>query len=188
MVKYRLNKSIVLIGVMGAGKSSVGKRLAEDIEVSFVDSDEEIELAAGMSVSDIFVTFGEPYFRAGEKRVIERLLSGPPQVIATGGGAFMSSMIRDLIKFNAVSIWLKADFETLWSRVKGKGKGTRPLLQGKTPELMLKKLINERENFYEKADLVVESKMYATHSSMVTKIIERLSDYNELETLDCDKT
>ena len=170
---------------MGAGKSSVGRRLAEEIEVAFIDSDEEIEIAAGMSVSEIFVAFGEQYFRAGEKKVIERLLSGPPQVIATGGGAFMSSVIRDRIKLNAVSVWLKADFETLWSRVKGKG--TRPLLQVENPELLLKKLIKDRAIFYEKADLMVESKRYATHYSMVSKIIKRLSDYNELECLNGDK-
>ena len=179
MVNYKLHRSIVLVGVMGAGKSSIGRRLAEEVKVSFADSDEEIELAAGMSVSDIFLAIGESYFRDGEERVIERLLSGAPQIIATGGGAFLSSKIRNLIQFSAVSVWLKADFETLWSRVKGKGK--RPLLEVESPELVLKKLIKERAPFYEQSDLTVVSKRYASHSSMVSKIIKLLCDCNELE-------
>ena len=141
MINYKLSKSIVLIGVMGAGKSSIGRRIAEEVNVKFVDSDEEIELAAGMSVSEIFASFGELYFRSGEERVLERLLSEEPQIIATGGGAFLSKKIRRLIEGRAVSVWLKADFETVWSRVKGKGQ--RPLLQVKSPEDTLKKIIME---------------------------------------------
>lgn len=184
MVSYKVTKSLVLIGVMGAGKSTIGKKLAEAVSIPFFDSDEEIELASGMSVSEIFATFGEPYFRAGEERVMERLLSGEPQVIATGGGAFLSSKIRNLIELNAFSIWLKADFDTLWARVKGKGK--RPLLQVDYPEHTLKKLIEERTPFYEKADLIVLSKQYTTHSSMVSKILKLLYECNEMESSNGD--
>ena len=183
MAAYRLKKSIVLIGLMGAGKSSIGRKLAEEITVSFVDADEEIELAAGMSIPEIFKVFGEPYFRSGEERVMERLISGVPQIIATGGGAFLSPKIRSLIQVNAFSIWLKADFTTLWTRVKGKG--NRPLLQVESPEVVLKKLIKERSPFYEKADLTVLSKRYTTHSAMVAKILKLLGDRNELERIDC---
>ena len=179
MADYKLRKSIVLIGLMGAGKSSIGRRLAEEVTASFVDSDEEIELAAGMSISEIFKAFGEQYFRSGEERVMERLLSGNPQIIATGGGAFLSPKIRDLISLNAFSIWLKADFITLWTRLKGKG--NRPLLQVETPEAALKKLIKVRSPFYEKADLTIVSKRHTTHSEMVSKILKLLLDNNEMD-------
>ena len=179
MVNYRLDKSIVLVGLMGAGKSSVGKRLSEEIRIPFVDSDDEIELAAGMSVAEIFEQFGEPYFRAGEERVIRRLLSGEPQIIATGGGAYMSQTIRSDIKTNGVSVWLKADLETLWERVQGKR--TRPLLKVEDPKLTLKKLIKERTPIYQKADIVLHSKKYGTQSSMVKKLLKQLVFHGELE-------
>lgn len=185
MTNYKLSKSIVLVGLMGSGKSSIGKRLADEVKVPFVDSDEEIELAAGMSVSEIFLTFGEPYFRAGEERVMERLIKGAPKIIATGGGAFLSSKVRELITLSAVSIWLKADFETLWSRVKGNGK--RPLLEVEDPELALKNLIKERAPFYQKSDLAVVSKKYVTHSSMVSKILTLLYEHNKLECFNGEK-
>ena len=179
MASYKLNKSIVLVGLMGAGKSSVGKRLSEEINIPFVDSDDEIELAAGMSIPEIFEKFGEPYFRAGEERVIMRLLSGGPQIVATGGGAFISNQIRSLVKLNAVSVWLKADFETLWERVRGKR--NRPLLNVQNPESTLKKLIKERAPVYEKSDIVVISKKYGTHSSMVSRLIKLLILNKNLE-------
>lgn len=185
MTNYNLLRPVVLIGAMGAGKSSIGRRLSGEVNVAFVDSDEEIEKAAGMSVSEIFKVFGEPYFRAGEVRVMERLLSGEPQIIATGGGAFLSSKVRDLIKLNAISIWLKADFKTLWSRVKGKG--NRPLLQVEFPEIVLQNLIKERAPFYEKSDLTVVSTKFTTHSSMVSKILKLLYDCNELERYESDR-
>ena len=186
MINYKLTKSIVLIGVMGAGKSSIGRKLAEEINVSFVDSDEEIELAAGMSVSEIFAVFGESYFRAGEERVLERLLAEKPQIIATGGGAFLSRKIRNLIELTSISVWLSADFETIWSRVKGKEQ--RPLLQVENPELVLKKLIAQRAPFYEKADLTVVSKRHATHASMVSKILKLLYENNDLEYFNSDQS
>ena len=166
---------------MGAGKSSVGKRLSEKINIPFSDSDNEIELAAGMTVSEIFEKFGEAYFRAGEERVIKRLLSGTPLIIATGGGAFMSHKIRKLVKVKAISVWLKADVETLWQRVHGKG--SRPLLNVKNPKETLKNLILERNPVYELADFTVQSKKYVAHSAMVSKIVKSLNGSGELEQL-----
>ena len=167
---------------MGAGKSSIGKKLSEEISIPFVDSDEEIELAAGMSVSEIFQQFGEVYFRAGEERVIKRLLSSCPRIIATGGGAFMSLELRSLIKLNSVSVWLKADFETLWERIQGKR--NRPLLDVKDPKFTLKKLMKERASFYEEADITVHSKKTGTHLYMVSKLIKLLSSHGILERRD----
>ena len=182
MANFTLNKSIVLVGLMGAGKSSVGKKLSEEIGVPFVDSDEEIELAAGMSISEIFEQFGEPYFRAGEERVIKRLLLDRPKVIATGGGAFISNNIQTLIRQGGVSIWLNADFETLWERVQGKR--TRPLLRVVNPEKTLKRLIRERTPIYEQANITLYSKKNGTHFDMVLKLIESLSKYGVLERCD----
>ena len=179
MVNYNLYKSVVFVGLMGAGKSSVGKRLSEEINIPFVDSDDEIELAAGMTVMEIFDQFGESYFRSGEERVLKRLLSGHPQVIATGGGAFMSKKIRSMINANGVSVWLSADFETLWERVQGKK--TRPLLQVKNPQKTLKDLITKRTPIYETADIILHSKKNGTHSSIVSKIIKLLSLHGKLE-------
>ena len=181
MAIYKLKKSIVLIGSMGAGKSSIGKRVADEINVPFVDSDDEIESAAGMSVVDIFTKFGEVYFRAGEERVIERLLCSKPQIIATGGGSFRSSKIRKLVRLSAISVWLKADFDTLWTRVQGKG--NRPLLKVTNPQQALQSLIKERTPFYENADIIVESKKNTTHSEMVSKLITALCNFSGLERL-----
>src|SRR5207302_8051862 len=111
-------RAIVLVGMMGAGKSSIGRRLAQRLDIPFVDADNEIEIAAGMSIEDIFTTLGEPEFRAGEARVIARLLEGGTQVIATGGGAFMNEDTRSAIKAKGISIWLMADFDVLMRRIK----------------------------------------------------------------------
>ena len=172
----------MLVGFMGAGKSSVGKKLSEELNVPFVDSDDEIELAAGMSISEIFEQFGEAYFRAGEERVIKRLLSNHPRIIATGGGAFMSMTLRSLIKQKAVSIFLKADFETLWERIQGKR--TRPLLEVEDPKSFLANLMSEREKIYEEADITVHSKKTGTHLHMVSKLIKLLSAEGTLERWD----
>ena len=182
MVNYNLNKSVVLVGLMGAGKSSVGKRLSKELNIPFVDSDVEIEQGVGMSILDIFEQFGESYFRAGEERVINRLLCNHPQIIATGGGAFMSKKVRSLIKAYGVSIWLQADFDTLWGRVQGKR--NRPLLQTSDPQKTLRELINERNPIYEKADLIVHSKKYGTHFAMVKKLVKMLSFSGILERSD----
>ena len=182
MRHYELQKSIVLIGLMGSGKSSIGKRLSEKISVPFVDSDDEIELAAGMTISEIFENFGEPYFRSGEERAVERILSGNPKVIATGGGAFMSERNRIIIKQKALSVWLKADLETLWARVQGKD--TRPLLKFENPKHVLKTLLDKREPTYAKADLIVESQRNVTQLSMVSKLLKSLLENKVLEIKD----
>ena len=120
-------RAIVLVGMMGAGKSSIGRRLAQRLDIPFVDADAEIEIAAGMSIEDIFVTRGEPEFRSGEARVIARLLEGGTQVVATGGGAFMNADTRAAIKAKGISVWLKADFDVLMRRIKRRN--DRPLLK-----------------------------------------------------------
>ncbi len=178
-MSYNLKKSIVLIGLMGAGKTSVGSRLSEKLNIPFVDSDIEIEIAAGMTVSEIFFKFGESYFRAGEERVIERLLKGDPKILATGGGAFVSNKIRGLIKKSSISVWLRADLETLWSRVQGKN--TRPLLQTDNPKSSLAKLINERNSIYSNADIIIDSPKNITHSSMVIRLIKALKKHGVLK-------
>src|SRR5438270_13946838 len=123
-------RSVVLVGMMGAGKSSIGRRLAQRLGVGFVDADAEIEAAAGMTIAEIFTTYGESYFRSGEQRVIARLLESGPQVLATGGGAFMNAETRKAIRQKGVSVWLKAEFEVLMRRVKRRATADRPMLQG----------------------------------------------------------
>lgn len=170
------NRTIALVGLMGAGKTSVGKRLAAALNMPFRDADEEIEKAAGRSVSDIFATFGEAHFRDGERRVIARLLDEAPHVMATGGGAFMNDETRALIKSKAVSIWLKADVDTLARRV-GR-KDTRPLLSGKDPRQVLADLAAVRYPVYAEADIVIESGD-APHQATVDAIIRALRDRAE---------
>jgi shikimate kinase len=148
-------RTLVLVGMMGAGKSSVGKRLAQALDLPFRDADEEIERAAGLTIPDIFALRGEAEFREGERRVIARLLDEPPHVLATGGGAFFNPETRALVKKKAVSIWLKADPEVLARRV-GR-KDNRPLLRGKDPRQALTELLAAREGAYRQADLIVES-------------------------------
>jgi shikimate kinase len=149
-------RTLVLVGMMGAGKSSVGKRLAQALDLPFKDADEEIERAAGLSIPDIFTLRGEAEFREGERRVIARLLDDPPHVLATGGGAFVNPDTRALMQSkNAVSIWLKADPEVLARRV-GR-KDNRPLLRGKDPRQVLTELLAAREPAYSQADVIIES-------------------------------
>ncbi len=150
------SRTLVLVGMMGAGKSSVGKRLAQALELPFKDADEEIERAAGLSIPDIFALRGEAEFREGERRVIARLLDDPPHVLATGGGAFVNPETRALVKQKAVSIWLKADAEVLARRV-GR-KDNRPLLRDNDPRQVLTELLAAREPAYSQADLIIESK------------------------------
>ena len=149
------NKTIALVGLMGVGKSSIGRRLAAALDLPFRDADDEIEAAAGQSISDIFAERGEAEFREGERRVIARLLDEPPMVLATGGGAFVNPETRALIKSKAVSVWLKADVDVLVRRV-GR-KDTRPLLRGKDPRTVLRALAEERYPAYAEADLCVET-------------------------------
>jgi shikimate kinase len=148
-------RTLALVGLMGAGKSSVGKRLAQSLGLPFCDADEEIEKAAGQSVSDIFATHGEAYFRDGERRVIARLLDGPAHVLATGGGAFMNEETRALIRRKAVSVWLRADIDVLARRVSRKD--TRPLVAGRNPREVLQALAEERYPVYAEADITVDS-------------------------------
>jgi shikimate kinase len=149
-------RSLVLVGMMGAGKSSIGRKLAQRLNLHFVDADGEIEQAAGMSISEIFAKHGEPYFRAGEARVIARLLDGGPQVLATGGGAFMHPQSREAIRAKAVSIWLKAEYEVLMKRIKRRS--DRPMLKTDDPGETLRRLMAERDPVYAEADVTVLSR------------------------------
>lgn len=167
-------KTIALVGLMGVGKSSVGRRLANALGLPFRDADAEVEAAAGRSISDIFAELGEPAFREGERRVIARLLDQPPHVLATGGGAFMNPETRQLIKSKAVSVWLKTDLETLARRV-GR-KSTRPLLADKDPMDVLKAQAEARYPVYAEADVTVETGD-AAHHVTVDQVIRALSDY-----------
>jgi len=151
----RLTKSIVLVGLMGAGKSYVGRRLAERLGLPFVDADEEIEAAAGCRIEDIFEIHGEPAFRDGERRVIARLLDEPIQVLATGGGAFMEESTRARIRERGISVWLRADIDTLLHRVARRN--DRPLLKGDDPRAVLERLMAERHPVYAEADIIVDS-------------------------------
>jgi shikimate kinase len=148
-------KQIVLVGMMASGKTSVGRLLAQRLEIPFVDADQEIETAARMTIPEIFARHGEPYFRSGEKRVIERLLSSGPGVIATGGGAFMNDETRGNIAGRGISIWLKADAETILRRAKRRN--NRPLLQTENPEATVRALIDIRYPIYALADITVVS-------------------------------
>jgi shikimate kinase len=161
---------------MGAGKSTVGKRLARDIVLEFVDSDTEIAEAAGCSIADIFEIYGEAMFRDLEKRVLLRLLSGEPAVIATGGGAFMNEEIRAAVHTNAISVWLKADIEVLLERVSRRN--TRPLLKTGDKRATLTRLIEERHPVYAEANIVVESDEGA-HETVVQKIARELALYTK---------
>lgn len=149
-------RAIVFIGMMGAGKSTVGRRLASRLGLNFVDADVEIEAAAGMSIPDIFAAHGEQYFRDGEVRVIARLLEGAPCVVATGGGAWMRPETRERIRARGLSIWLKADADVLLRRVKRRS--DRPLLQTADPAATIEKLVAERYPLYAEADLTLLSR------------------------------
>jgi shikimate kinase len=165
-------RSIVLVGMMGAGKSSVGRRLALRLGIPFVDADAEIEKAAQMSIPDIFASRGEAEFRAGEARVIHRLLESSPQVLATGGGAFMNPDTRAEIAAKGVSIWLCAEFEVLMRRIRRRH--DRPLLQTEDPGATLRALIDERYPVYAQADLTVQSRE-VPHDRIVDEIMGALA-------------
>jgi shikimate kinase len=165
-------RTIALVGLMGVGKSSVGRRLANALSLPFRDTDTEVEAAAGCSISDIFADLGEEAFRDGERRVIARLLDGPPHVLATGGGAFMNPQTRALIKSKAVSVWLKADLDVLARRVSRKD--TRPLLVGKEPLEVLSAQAQARYPAYAEADIAVETGD-AAHHVTVEQVIRALS-------------
>lgn len=164
-------KPIVLIGLMGVGKTTVGRRLAARLRLPFVDADGEIERAAGMSVSEIFARFGEPYFRDGERRVIRRLVDGKPKVIATGGGAFLQPDTRALILEQATAVWLDAAPEILADRVRRRD--TRPLLRGRDPLEVLRDLAAKRNPVYAEAPIHISSHR-APHEATVAAILRAI--------------
>ena len=167
----RLERTIALVGMMGAGKSTVGRKLADSLGAGFVDSDDEIEKAASLTVQEIFERLGEQEFRRGERRVIERLVNGPAIVLATGGGAYLDPTTRALLKEKATTIWLRADLETIWKRVSRRD--TRPLLKKPNPKQVLADLAAARAPIYAEADIVIDSGD-APASDAVRKIREVL--------------
>lgn len=169
----KLDKTLVLVGMMGAGKTSVGRRLAGMLGVPFRDADVEIETAAGCTINEIFERFGEPAFRSGERKVIARLLTDPPHVLAAGGGAFVDEETRQRIKQHAVSIWLRAPLDLLIQRVLRKD--TRPLLRNTDSRATLERLLREREPIYAQADLVIESDE-GPHDVVVKRIVAALDE------------
>ena len=172
------NRAIVLVGLMGAGKTSIGRRLADRLGLAFIDADTEIEKAAGKSIPDIFAEHGETHFRDGERRVILRLLENGAQVLATGGGAFMNPETRAAIKAHGLSIWLKAELDVLLKRVSKRG--GRPLLENKDPAEVLQNLINLRYPVYAEADITVES-LDVQHTQMVNAVLQALANHNQPE-------
>jgi shikimate kinase len=172
-------RTLAMVGMMGAGKSSVGRRLAARLGMPFVDADTEIEKAANASISDIFERHGETYFRDGERRVIQRLLDGQPKVLATGGGAFVNPETRAAIKAGAISIWLKADRNVLMSRVKRRS--NRPLLKSADLDTVLDRLIEDRSPYYAEATIHVQSRDVA-HDVVINDILKLLDAYLDDET------
>ena len=164
-------RAIVLVGMMGAGKSSLGKRLAAWLDLPFVDADAEIEAAANATINDIFERYGEAYFRDGERRVIQRLLNGEPKVIATGGGAYMNTDTRAAIDAGGVAIWLKADLDVLMSRVKRRS--NRPLLKSGDPVATMRRLMDERYPVYATAPIHIASREVA-HETVLAEIVAAL--------------
>ncbi len=165
-------KSIVLVGLMGAGKTRVGRRLAHNLNMPFTDADEEIAKAAGCSIEDIFEIYGEAAFRDGERRVIKRLLGGEPGVLATGGGAFMDSSIRSRIGKRGISIWLRVELDTLVRRTRRRN--SRPLLKGGSHRDILKRLMAERHPIYAEADIVIDSKKNETPEKTARRVLRAL--------------
>ena len=173
-IARRIDRPIVLVGLMGVGKSTVGRKLAGLIHTDFVDADEEIENAAQRSISEIFSEFGEDYFRDGERRVIARLMEEHSGVIATGGGAFVNDETRALILANAIAVWIDCDIDTLVERTSRRN--TRPLLKNGDPKEILTRLANERSKHYAQAHVRVES-VQSPHSDTAMRIIEAIESY-----------
>ena len=171
-----INKIILLVGLMGSGKTSVGKRLAKKLNLPFVDGDQEIEKAAGLSLIDVLKCFGQEEYRAGEARVMKRLLQGSPCVLASGGGSFVAEQTRRLAKNFAITIWLKADVDVLYSRTAGRKH--RPFLEGNDAHLKskLEEYISEEYPYYSEADIVVETKEEAVDNT-VNRVIDAINNY-----------
>ncbi|WP_425063530.1 shikimate kinase [Pyruvatibacter mobilis] len=167
-------KAIVLVGLMGAGKTTVGRRLAQRLDLPFVDADAEVEAAAGLTIPEIFERHGEPAFRDGERKVIARLLSNGPQVLATGGGAFMDPETRARVAKEGISVWLKANLDVLMKRV-GK-RPTRPLLKADNPRAIMEKLMAERNPVYAEADIALETGE-GPHEEVVDRLVTLLEPY-----------
>jgi shikimate kinase len=174
-----LDRSLVLVGLMGVGKSTIGRRLSARLGLPFVDADTEIERAAGLSIAEIFERFGEAHFRDGERRVIARLIDGPPKILATGGGAFVHPGTRALILERAIAIWLDADIATLVERV-GR-RSNRPLLKDRDPAQVLAELAAARRPFYAQAHIHIASKP-APHDVTVGAILDALAQYRHAQT------
>ena len=170
-------RSIAIVGMMGAGKSSVGRKLGARLGLPFVDADTEIEAAAGMSIPEIFEIRGEAEFRTGEARVIARLLDGGPQVLATGGGAYMNADTRALIRARGISIWLKAEFDVLMKRIRRRT-GDRPMLKAADPAARLRELMAERYPIYAHADITIESRD-VLHEVIVEEMLAAIRQYLE---------
>ncbi|MFD1912928.1 shikimate kinase [Halodurantibacterium flavum] len=168
----KLRKTVVLVGMMGAGKTAVGTQLARLLGAPFLDSDEEIEKAANMKVAEIFARDGEPFFRARESEVLLRLLGGRPCVLSTGGGAYLSPANRAAISEQGLAVWLRADLDLLWQRVRHKT--TRPLLRTANPRATLAELLAGREPAYSKADLIVDARPEYTVEAMARQVLAAL--------------
>jgi shikimate kinase len=181
-VLVRLKKTVVMVGMMGAGKTAVGTALARLLGVPFVDSDDEIVRAAHMTIAEIFERDGEPFFRARETEVLARLLRGPPCVLSTGGGAFLAAVNRDLVAAQGVSVWLRADLDLLWQRVRHKT--TRPLLRTLNPRKTLADLYAARVPLYGQAEVVVDSRPDLSVEAMAAEVqgaLRKRSDVMEVD-------
>lgn len=170
----KLPKTLVLVGMMGAGKTAIGRRIAARLCVPFVDADDEIVSAAGCSIEDIFETYGEAAFRSGERRVIERLLERPIHVLATGGGAFIDPETRKAIRGRCISVWLRADLDVLWQRVSRRS--DRPMLMTADPRATLEKLVEKRYPVYAEADITVDS-FDGPPEDVVDRVIRAVTQY-----------
>lgn len=182
-IRNTIDRPIVLIGLMGAGKTTVGHRLARRLGLPFVDSDIEVERAAGRSIREIFEDFGEEALRSGERRVIQRLMDGEPKVLATGGGSFDDSETRALILERGIAVWLRADLDSLVERTSRRN--TRPALDGEEPREVLETLIDEKHPIFEQAQIAVQTGN-GPHSAVVNDILEGLAEFLDIDDKDFD--